>query len=242
MTAPVEILSRSGLAYCSESVYRNIVSLIVSEDLFDDLTDNPEDYATAQAIESLHTPPCYKSCMPIVHRPFEEAHWFNAIRFPFENWQESRYSNGKFGIWYGAGDVKTTVCETAYHWLARTRLEEGTLPEGRIIQRKIYDVQLDALLLDFRGLCRRVPALKAPRDYGLTQQIGQVIHHQGHPGIVSCSARYDGIVHAIFNPKVLGNARIHGWLEYRIENRQLVIHGPGRDQVGQIDISSLMDS
>ena len=38
-------------------VFRNIVSLRVSEDLFDDLSDHPNDWKTAQAAEAAATPP-----------------------------------------------------------------------------------------------------------------------------------------------------------------------------------------
>ena len=53
---------------------------------------------------------------PAIHRPFEEAEWFNAIGWPFQHWQSSRYSDGSFGAWYGADSVEATVYETAYHW------------------------------------------------------------------------------------------------------------------------------
>ena len=130
MASATEVLAKAKLAPFSQTVYRNIVSLVVSEDLFDDLTDDPDDYATAQTIESLHTPPFYQSRNPIIDRPFEESQWFEAVQFPFEHWQESRFSLGKFGIWYGASELETSVFETAYHWLKRTLLEEGDLPVG----------------------------------------------------------------------------------------------------------------
>ena len=45
MASALEVLSESTLTSFSQNVYRNIVSLIVSEDLFDDLTDDPQDLA-----------------------------------------------------------------------------------------------------------------------------------------------------------------------------------------------------
>lgn len=217
MAAATDVLAKAKLAPFSQAVYRNIVSLVVSEDLFDDLTDDPDDYATAHAVEALHTPPFYQSSNPIIDRPFEEAEWFNAVQFPFEHWQESRFSQGKFGVWYGASQLETTVYETAYHWLIRTLLEEGELPLGRELQRKVYTVAVDALLLDVRGLAKSYPALVSRSDYSLTQQIGQVVHRQGHPGLITKSARCEGDVQAIFNPSVLSDPNPVRWLTYQIQ-------------------------
>ena len=237
MASASEVLSESTLTSFSQNVYRNIVSLIVSEDLFDDLTDDPQDYAVAQAIESLHTPPYYYSKTPIVDRPFEASHWFSAIQFPFENWQESRFSQGKFGVWYGASDVKTTVYETVYHWLKRTRIEEGQLPDGRELQRKVYTVHVDALILDLRSLTKVHPALLALKDYTLTQQMGQVIHKQGHPGLLTRSARCKGDVQAIFNAAVLSDARINCWLRYQIQQDTVLVLGAGDKEVTSIPVA-----
>ena len=44
-------------------------------------------------------PPPYRSRTPIIDRPFEDAEWFNAITWPFENWRASRFSDGSFGVW-----------------------------------------------------------------------------------------------------------------------------------------------
>lgn len=217
MASASDVLAKAKLAPFSQTVYRNIVSLVVSEDLFDDLTDNPDDYATAHAVEALHTPPFYQSSNPIIDRPFEEAEWFNAVQFPFEHWQESRFSQGKFGVWYGASQLETTVYETAYHWLKRTLLEEGELPVGRELQRKVYTVDVDALLLDIRGLTKTYPALISRSDYSLTQQIGQVVDRQGHPGLIKKSARCEGDVQAIFNPSVLSDPKPIRWLTYQIK-------------------------
>ena len=58
--------------------------------------------ALAQQVESAVKPLQYHSPTPVIHRPFEEAEWFNAIGWPFQHWQSSRYSDGSFGVWYAA--------------------------------------------------------------------------------------------------------------------------------------------
>lgn len=239
MPSASEVLAKAGIASFDQTVYRNIVSLVVSEDLFDDLTDDPEDHATAQAIESLHTPPFYQSRNPIVDRPFEEAAWFDAVQFPFENWQESRFSTGKYGVWYGASEVATTVYETAYHWLKRTLLEEGELPVGRELQRKVYTVNVNALLLDLRGLVKSNPALVSRTDYSLTQQIGQIVHKQGHPGLISSSAYCKGDVQAVFNPAVLSEPKPVQWLSYEIEPKWVKVLASGKTEIMRVLLADL---
>lgn len=240
MASATEVLAKAKLAPFSQTVYRNIVSLVVSEDLFDDLTDDPDDYATAQAIEALYTPPFYLSRNPIIDRPFEESQWFDAVQFPFEHWQESRFSQGKFGVWYGASQLETTVYETAYHWLKRTLLEEGELPVGRELQRKVYTVAVDALLLDIRGLAKIYPALISRSDYSLTQQIGQVVDRQGHPGLITKSARCSGDVQAIFNPSVLSDPLPVQWLSYQIIDGGITTISSGKTELMKIKYADLL--
>lgn len=240
MTLALDILAKTPNTLFQHPSYRNIVSLVTSEDLFDDLTDDPNDYAIAHTLEALHTPPHYTNNTPVINRPFEESAWFNAITFPFEHWQESRYSQGRFGVWYGASDLQTTVYETAYHWVKRTFQEEGHLPNGRIIERKIYTVQLDALLLDLRPILNQYPALLAPNDYSLTQQIGHTVHQQGHPGLITQSARCSGDVQVVFNRQVLSEPKINQWLRYTLHNNTVQASTPDGRVVENVDCEQLL--
>ena len=152
-----ELFARLGLADVHRDVIRNIVSIRESQDLFDDLTDDPAEWALAQQIESEVKPPTYRSHTPVIHRPFEEAAWFNAIEWPFKHWQASRFSDGTFGVWYGSASIEATVYETAYHWYCGLLTDAGfeTLPV--IGERKLYSVACDAALLDLRPLAAELP-------------------------------------------------------------------------------------
>src|SRR5687768_17412866 len=88
---------------------RNIVSLRVSENLFDDLIDDPAAWATAQQLELETKPHFFTNQIPVINRPFEEAEWNEAIQYPFKNSSQSRYSDGTFGVWYGGDTLETTV-------------------------------------------------------------------------------------------------------------------------------------
>ncbi|MDX9875639.1 MAG: RES family NAD+ phosphorylase [Spongiibacteraceae bacterium] len=208
----------SGLATLAhrQRTYRNIVSLRASRDLFDDLSDDPGDRAIAAAVELAHKPPTYHAAQPVISRPFEEAAWSAAIGFPFVHWTRSRYSDGSFGVWYGGDSVATTVHETAWHWRNGLLSDaEGFLRPGISMERSVYTVMLDAVLIDLRDAVDTWPALIDPDDYGFTQQVGQRFHQQGLPGLITRSARCSGDSVAIFQPAVLSAPRQHCYLTYR---------------------------
>ena len=210
---------------------RNIVSLRESRNLFDDLSADPTEQALAQQVESAVKPAPYHSPTPVIHRPFEEAEWFDAIGWPFQHWQGSRYSDGSFGVWYGADTVEASVYETAYHWYRGLLLDaEGFADEAVAIERKVYNVACAALILDLRPRVGEFPALLHKADYTFTQQVGARLRREGHPGLVTPSVRYpEGLNYVVFNPAVLSNPRVNCLLTYRLKGEHILVERrPGR--------------
>jgi RES domain len=220
-------------------VLRNIVSIRVSQNLFDDLSSSPEDWALAQRVEDAAKPPPYQSHTPVIHRPFEDAEWFNALWFstigwPFKHWQASRFSNGAFGVWYGAGTAETTVYETAYHWFSGLLTDAGFERESVVGERKVYQVACAAALVDLRPVCATHAGLMHKIDYTLGQAVGARLHREGHPGLVTASVRdlgmgsgsgggEGGTNYVILNPSVLSNPRHHCHLSYRLDGPRIVV-------------------
>jgi hypothetical protein len=199
-----------------QNLARNIVSLRVSENLFDDLTDDPESWQAAQLLEMETKPKLFNSIQPVIDRPFEEAEWNAAIGYPFKNSSQSRFSDRSFGIWYGADSIETTVYETVYHWKKFLLDDAGFNKPGVEIQRKIYMVQCDSLLIDLRPQIKSHPEITHASDYTATHAIGSKLHREGHPGLITKSARIDhGDVYAIFTPNVLSNPVNSCYLTYR---------------------------
>lgn len=216
--------SRLTLADVRRDLIRNIVSLRVSQDLFDDLSTDPEHWRLAQRVEGEVKPPTYRSATPVLHRPFEDAAWFNAIDWPFKHWQASRFSDGSFGVWYGADTVETSVFETAYHWYRGLIQDAGFEHEQVVGERKVYAVTCTAALLDFRPLVSELPDLVHRSDYGFTQSIGARLHREGHPGLLTLSARREaGENYAILNAAVLSDPRHHCQLTYRLKGDSIVV-------------------
>lgn len=212
------------LADVHQDVARNIVSLQASQDLFDDLTDDPAAWVLAQKVEDEVKPPPYSSRQPIIDRPFEDAQWFNAIHWPFKHWQTSRFSDGSFGVWYGSDSVETTVHESACHWYRGLLSDAGFEQLAVIAERKVYWVACNAALLDFRPAVTAQPELLHPSDYTFCQTVGARIHREGHPGLLTRSVRRPaGENLAIFNPAVLSNPRHNCQLTYRLEGGQIVV-------------------
>jgi len=212
------------LKECHSDIHRNIASLRETENLFDDLTDAPQGWQAATELEILTKPHTYLSNQPIIDRPFEEADYCEAITYPFDNWSASRYSDGSYGVWYGAKTLETTIYETAYHWRHGLLKDVGWENiDDVVIQRKVYFVRCDSSLLNFIPKLDLFPELINPNSYHFTQQIGARIHHEGHPGLLSQSARCEGNVYAIFNKQILSNPRQQCYLSYRIDAENIVI-------------------
>lgn len=221
------IFSAIRIADTHQDLFRNIISLRKSENLFDDLSDDPADWAAAIAVEMAAKPATFRSETPIIHRPFEEAAWDEAIGYPFREWTKSRYSGGTFGVWYGGDTLDTTVFETVYHWQNGLLADAGFRDPGVSVERRVYLARCDAALIDVRDAVSTYPALVS-NDYTVTQQIGGRLHREGHPGLVIQSARCSGEVYAILNPAVLSNPRQHCYLTYTAtENGVDVERSPG---------------
>jgi RES domain len=191
-------------------VIRNIVSIRASQDLFDDLSSSPEEWALAQQVEDEAKPPPYQSRTPVIHRPFEDAQWFNAIGWPFtiKHWRTSRFSDGTFGVWYGCDTVETSVHETVYHWFSGFLTDAGFEKEMVIGERKLYEVACDAALVDLRPLTATHSGLMHKTDYSSTQSVGTRLHREGHPGLVTTSVRHTaGQNYVVLNPDVLSHEK-----------------------------------
>ena len=233
------LFAHLALADIHQDVARNIVSLLQSQDLFDDLTDDPDDWLLAQKVEDEIKPPPYRSRTPVIDRPFEDAEWFNAIIWPFKHWQASRFSDGSYGVWYGSDSVETTVYESAYHWYRGLLSDAGFERTTVVAERKVYSVACNAALLDFRKSAEDHPDLLHPSDYAFCQSVGSRIHREGHPGLLTQSVRRPaGTNVAIFNANILSNPRHNCQLTYRLEDDQIVVEKQPGVEWGKLDVAS----
>lgn len=211
------MLSLDGLSLAGikQDLFRNIVSLRASQDLFDDLSDDPADQQAAIELEMACKPGAFASSRPVIDRPFEEGDFFAAIRFPFDHWTASRFSRGQFGVWYGSAEFETTIHETCHHWRKGFLADAGWERKADVvIERRVHRVHCAAALIDLVRKAPDWPELVSD-DYRFCQTLGEQVHHEGHPGLWTPSARCSGTNAAVFTPQVLSDPRPHCYLTYR---------------------------
>lgn len=216
--------------------HRNIVSLRKSVDLFAELVDEPEHASVLAEHEA--TTKLVSDPQPIISRPFEDAAVYdpvvNAIAWPFEHPAASRYSTGRFGVWYGAESLETSVHETVHHFRINTfaseLAREGSKP---IVQeRRVHLVHCSASLVDLRPLVRNEKRLIDSDDYTYCQALGAELRASFMPGVMTKSARRKaGEVVAVFIKEALSNPRDVCYLTYTLEphsGRVKVERSPGK--------------
>lgn len=211
---------------------RNIPGSRHLQHLFDDPSEDPDDWEIATAIERdgrIAAPTAAGSL------PFDFG---TVISYSFAsaNWQATRYSDGTtYGVWYGSLDVETTVRETAWHWY-RFVFDSYAAEDREIVtERSIFDVRCDALLVDLRGKEVAQPDLVSRTSYAFTQRLGHYQHEQGSHGLLACSARGPGFNAAILRQERLSNARHRAFLTYRLDvvrDRFVAQRTPRRTWIG----------
>lgn len=200
--------------HVQDDAYRNIAGLRRSQNLFARIADDDADAAAAINAE-LRTRP--REPQPLINRPFEP--WYGVVGFPFDhrNWAQSRYTDGRFGVWYGAHSVETTVAETTHHF-ARELVGRGQHRHDRPItrERRVVTAHVDAVLFDLCGKLADFPGLVATDSYDFTQRVGRAVHEGHHPGLLAPSAwRAGGVNVDVFSPDYLSNPRDCCYLTYR---------------------------
>ncbi len=202
-----------------DDLARNIVGFIESQHIFDDLSGSEDDWHMAEQVELEMKLPGFDSLLPIIHRPFERALVDSAITYPFSNWGKSPYSDGSHGVWYGADSIKTSIYESAHHWHAGLLSDAGFNKAGVISERRVFWVRCDAALINLKEKVLAFPELLNRDDYRYCQGVGARIHHEGHPGLITRSARYlRGDTIAILNSKVLSSPRHAAYFSYTLQD------------------------
>lgn len=194
-------------------VFRNIVSLRESRNLFADLSDGDEAMSSIAVAAEMRV----KEGLPIgmIHRGF---HYTTAIGYPFETdpYLATRYADGSYGAWYGSLEIDTGIAETVHHMVRELSMVEG-IHEVVSRERLVYLVRCRSILIDLRGKDADFPELVAD-DYSFTQMIGKRLKSEGHPGLLAPSARRtDGANLVAFTPDILSNPRQHCYLTYKYD-------------------------
>lgn len=142
----------------------------------------------------------------------------------------SRFSDGRYGVYYAASDLATAVAETSYHF-ARFARDAGDGP--RYEDFRVLVGQIDDRLHDLARLddAEQAPLLD-PDSYAASQPWGRALRQAGSRGIHYPSVRRArGRCLAVFRPKSVGLPRAVGHLQYHWDGtavRRVFDYGTGR--------------
>lgn len=106
--------------------------------------------------------------------------------FTHVNPQGSRFSDGRWGMFYAANDRATAIAETRHHharFLATTRQGPLHLP------MRLYHVKVDSKLHDLRPPGAVPASVYDPDDYGAARALGARLRAAGSAGVVYRSVR-----------------------------------------------------
>lgn len=111
----------------------------------------------------------------------------------------SRFSDGRYGVWYCGDRFEVALAETAYHF---ERFMAATREPPADAQYRELTVRIEGALHDLRG--DGFGEYLAPDDWGPSQQLGKSLRETGSDGIVYPSVRWPaGEAAALFWPDLV---------------------------------------
>jgi len=201
-----------------QQVFRTVQATQFDFDEFDDLSadENTRQYAHQKSGE-------------VESKVTQDVFQHYAIDYVFARKKSlaTRYSDGSYPIWYGSTDINTSLHESMYHW-HRTYIlaPRFNLTETDNIKslRTVFTLTCRAALIDLRNKAKNDEKLidPNPSSYSYTQKIGARIKKEGHPGLITLSARNNnGENIVVFNKNILSNpSHYKNYLfEYDIKHR-----------------------
>lgn len=119
--------------------------------------------------------------------------------FTRQNPLGSRFSDGRYGVFYAARERATAIAETARH---HARFLAATAEAPMHLPMRVYQVAIDARLHDLRPDGAAPPAVFDPARYDQAQALGAALHGTGSAGLVYRSLRRrGGHCVALFKPR-----------------------------------------
>jgi hypothetical protein len=117
----------------------------------------------------------------------------------------SRFSDGTFGVFYGASLLDTAIAETRSH---REQFLRATSEPPMELDMRVLLTDLQQHLHDIRAQQQDLPDVYAPDDYSASQALGKRLRAQNSWGIVYDSVRHpEGECASVFRPPALRNCR-----------------------------------
>lgn len=159
--------------------HRLIASQYPTVGVFDDLTSDPGDRRVAFILEARTNDRLAAqriNLLPdgeIIAGPVGSGASIVMAAFLHVDEAGGRFTDSRLGGWYGAFDLATAIAETLHHNERRLRLSAGGFPNRIQIRELIVNINAD--LIDVRGLQKERPELYRDTDYSASQAFASKI-------------------------------------------------------------------
>lgn len=152
---------------------------------------DPKDFEALAEIESLTNPRIREelgalALIPKERRVSGPGTTPIMAAFTHLNPDGSRFSDGRYGVFYASRELETAISETLFH---RERFLRRTAEPALVLQMRSYKTSVSRVLHDLRG---GFHAQHDPDDYGPAQKLGRELREAGADGVVYDSVRRRG--------------------------------------------------
>lgn len=198
----------------SQDIFRNIRSIKKSQDLFDDLSNDPLDWEAANNLDIATHPELHNE--QLIQRGFDYSK-NDFLNYPFEHITNSRYSDGSFACWYGGESLEVTIHETSYHFIEEIKNAYDAFAGQEVIKidRRVALVKCQGIAFDLSNKILDHPWLIDKTNYLKCQEVGRRMANEGHPLLRAPSARLKDAHNIVaFKQQVLSNVRDFCNLQY----------------------------
>lgn len=187
--------------------------------LFERLTDDPAVWDALIALEQMTNPRVRDETGEIALVPPEDrvsgpGAGYVMAAFTHVNPKGSRFSDGRYGVYYAAADLATAIAETVFHFEAFAR-DAADPPRGE--DMRVLVGHVSAEFISVAALPEAdCAAILAPDSYAASQPFGAAQRDAGANGILYPSVRDPGgTCIGAFRPRAVGLPHQERHLHYR---------------------------
>lgn len=196
--------------------HRIVASRLPTIHLFERVAD-PADWEALYELESLTNPRLRNeigdlSLVPVAERVSGPN--ASVVMAPFTHLspQGTRFTDGRFGAYYAAESVDTSIAETRFH---RENFLRATSQPPIELEMRCYLADVACDLHDLRTRRTDFPDIYDPASYAASQKFGRQLRDAGSNGVAFESVRRaGGECVAVFRPKLVQNVRQGVHLRY----------------------------
>jgi hypothetical protein len=204
--------------------HRIVASRLPTIYLFERIAD-PADWDALNELESRTNPRLRNeagklSLVPIADRPPGGPN-ASVVMAPFTHLspQGTRFTDGRFGAYYAAESIETSIAETRFH---RENFLRATSQPPIELEMRCYLADVACELHDLRGRSAEFPDIYDPATYVASQKLGRALREGGSNGVAFDSVRRSGgTCVAMFRPRLVQNVRQSVHLRYAWDGNEI---------------------